>query len=49
MPTTRNDLPDNTRKAMVALLNARLADAVDLRLSIRSALEREGADVHRAA
>ena len=37
MPTTRNDLPDNTRKAMIALLNARLADAVDLRLSIKEA------------
>jgi len=34
---TRNDLPDNTRKAMVALLNARLADAIDLRLSIKQA------------
>jgi starvation-inducible DNA-binding protein len=37
MPTTRNDLPDNTRKAMIALLNARLADAIDLRLSIKQA------------
>lgn len=37
MPTARNDLPDNTRKAMIALLNARLADAVDLRLSIKEA------------
>ena len=37
MPTTRNDLPDNTRKAMIALLNARLADTIDLRLSIKQA------------
>jgi starvation-inducible DNA-binding protein len=37
MPTTRNDLPDNARKAMVALLNARLADAIDLRLAIKQA------------
>lgn len=37
MPTTRNDLPDNTRKAVIALLNARLADAIDLRLAIKQA------------
>ncbi len=37
MPTTRNDLPDNTRKAAIALLNARLADAIDLRLAIKQA------------
>jgi starvation-inducible DNA-binding protein len=37
MPTTRNDLPDNTRKAMIALLNARLVDAIDLRLSLKQA------------
>ena len=37
MPSTRNDLPDNTRKAMIALLNARLADTIDLRLSIKQA------------
>lgn len=37
MPTTRNDLPDNTRKAMIALLNARLADAIDLRLAVKQA------------
>lgn len=37
MPTTRIDLPDNTRKAMVALLNARLADAIDLRLAMKQA------------
>lgn len=36
MPT-RNDLPDNTRKAMIALLNARLADAIDLRLAVKQA------------
>ncbi len=37
MPTTRLDLPDNTRKSMVALLNARLADAIDLRLALKQA------------
>lgn len=37
MPKTRNDLPDNTRKAMIALLNARLVDAIDLRLAIKQA------------
>jgi starvation-inducible DNA-binding protein len=37
MPQTRNDLPDNTRKAMIALLNARLADAIDLRLAVKQA------------
>lgn len=36
MPT-RNSLPDNTRKAMIALLNARLADAIDLRLAVKQA------------
>lgn len=37
MDKTRNDLPDNTRKAMIALLNARLSDAVDLRLALKQA------------
>ncbi len=37
MPTTRLDLPDNTRKSMVALLNARLADTIDLRLALKQA------------
>jgi starvation-inducible DNA-binding protein len=37
MPKTRNDLPDDTRKAMIALLNARLADAIDLRLALKQA------------
>ena len=37
MTTTRNDLPDNTQKAMIALLNARLADAIDLRLALKQA------------
>jgi starvation-inducible DNA-binding protein len=36
MPT-RHDLPDNCRKAMIALLNARLADAIDLRLTLKQA------------
>lgn len=37
MSNTRNDLPDNTRKAMIALLNARLADTIDLRLAVKQA------------
>lgn len=37
MVTTRNDLPDNARKSMVALLNARLVDAIDLRLAVKQA------------
>lgn len=37
MPKTRNDLPDNTRKAVIALLNARLADTIDLRLAVKQA------------
>jgi starvation-inducible DNA-binding protein len=37
MSKTRNDLPDNTRKAMIALLNARLADTIDLRLAVKQA------------
>ncbi|HYD73536.1 MAG TPA: DNA starvation/stationary phase protection protein Dps [Candidatus Binatia bacterium] len=36
MPT-RNDLPDNSRKATIALLNARLVDAIDLRLALKQA------------
>lgn len=37
MSKTRIDLPDNTRKAMIALLNARLADALALRMSMKQA------------
>lgn len=37
MSKTRNDLADNTRKAMSALLNARLADALDLKLAVKQA------------
>ncbi|MEZ5996326.1 MAG: DNA starvation/stationary phase protection protein Dps [Hyphomonadaceae bacterium] len=37
MSKTRIDLEDNTRKAMVALLNARLIDAIDLRLAVKQA------------
>jgi starvation-inducible DNA-binding protein len=37
MAATRIDLPDNTRKAMIALLNARLADALDLRNALKQA------------
>ncbi|MCZ0734628.1 DNA starvation/stationary phase protection protein Dps [Phreatobacter sp. AB_2022a] len=32
-----NDLKSNTRNAMIALLNKRLADAVDLKLAIKQA------------
>ncbi|MET0182819.1 MAG: DNA starvation/stationary phase protection protein Dps [Caulobacterales bacterium] len=37
MPYTRNDLPDNTRKSMAALLNARLTDTLDLKLAVKQA------------
>jgi starvation-inducible DNA-binding protein len=37
MAKTRLDLADNTRKAMAALLNARLADALDLKLAAKQA------------
>ena len=37
MPKARIDLDDNTRKAMIALLNARLLDTIDLRLAIKQA------------
>lgn len=37
MPYTRNDLADNTRKAMAELLNARLADTLDLKLAVKQA------------
>jgi len=37
MYKTRNSLPDNTRKAMIELLNARTMDAIDLRLAVKQA------------
>jgi starvation-inducible DNA-binding protein len=37
MAHARIDLDDNTRKAVIALLNARLVDAIDLRLAIKQA------------
>lgn len=37
MPQTRNDLPDNIRKSMAALLNARLTDTLDLKLAVKQA------------
>lgn len=37
MPKARIDLDDNTRKAMIALLNGRLIDAIDLRLALKQA------------
>jgi starvation-inducible DNA-binding protein len=37
MYETRNDLPEGTRQQMVTLLNARLADAIDLRTQVKVA------------
>jgi len=37
MHPTRNDLPARTRAAMAELLNARLADAIDLSLQLKQA------------
>lgn len=37
MPASRIDLDDNSRKAMVALLNARLLETLDLKLAIKQA------------
>jgi starvation-inducible DNA-binding protein len=37
MPETRNDIPSNVRTAMIAMLNARLADALDLRNAVKHA------------
>jgi starvation-inducible DNA-binding protein len=37
MNATRNDLPEETRQAMVTLLNHRLADALDLYLQTKQA------------
>ncbi|GIK47530.1 MAG: DNA starvation/stationary phase protection protein Dps [Hyphomonadaceae bacterium] len=37
MYKSRIDLPDNTRKAMIALLNARLADTLALRMATKQA------------
>ncbi len=37
MHSTRNDLPQNTRKSVVSLLNARLADAIDLASQVKQA------------
>jgi starvation-inducible DNA-binding protein len=34
---TRNDIPSNSRTAVVAMLNARLADAIDLALATKQA------------
>jgi starvation-inducible DNA-binding protein len=34
---TRNDLPEATRNAMIALLNVRLADAIDLQTQMKQA------------
>lgn len=34
---TRNDLPSNSKTAVVAMLNARLADAIDLALATKQA------------
>jgi starvation-inducible DNA-binding protein len=37
MNPTRNDLPESVRKSMCELLNARLADAIDLSLQAKQA------------
>lgn len=37
MHNTRNDLPANNRKKLIELLNARLADAVDLATQVKQA------------
>lgn len=37
MHPTRNDLAENARKGVIALLNARLADLIDLRLALKHA------------
>src|SRR4051794_28651637 len=37
MYTTKNDLPEHTRTKLVELLNARLADAIDLQTQIKQA------------
>lgn len=37
LQATRNDLPEKTRQKMVELLNARLADAIDLKAAVKQA------------
>ena len=37
MYTTKNDLPEQTRTRMIELLNARLADAIDLQTQMKQA------------
>jgi starvation-inducible DNA-binding protein len=37
MYTTKNDLPEQTRTKLVELLNARLADAIDLQTQMKQA------------
>ena len=37
MPATKNDVPLKVRKEIVALLNARLADAIDLCMQLKQA------------
>jgi starvation-inducible DNA-binding protein len=37
MHKTRNDIPSNSRKTVIELLNARLAEAIDLALIIKQA------------
>ena len=37
MTATKNDLPEKVRSEMIELLNARLADAIDLRLQTKQA------------
>ena len=37
MYPTKNDLPEGTRRKMIDLLNARLADAIDLQTQTKQA------------
>ncbi len=46
---SHNDLPSNTKAVSINILNARLADAIDLALHQASALEHKGSELHRAA
>jgi hypothetical protein len=47
---TKNDLSPTVREKDVGLLDARLADAVDLHTQVRiRLLERQGPGVHRSA
>ena len=42
MYQTKNHIAENVRQQLVDLLNACLANAIDLRLQIKQAVERQG-------